>query len=163
MTWWMMMANRLGAGLFINNSYSGSCAASSTGSSASSYRSRIEKLVVGEERPDVVIIYMGSNDCASKYVDENQFSSGYDDTIKLVMELCPESEIVLCTLPKSKLYTEDNRVIYNNIILNYGTKYNLKVCNLGDIDISDNLVDSAHPTTAGMKIVADKMVEELLK
>ena len=163
MTWWMMMVNRLGAGLFINNSYSGSCAASSTGTSASSNTSRLAKLKVGDQMPDVVIIYMGSNDCASKYVDETQFSSGYDDTIIGVRNLCPDAEIILCTLPVSNLYTEENRLAYNEIIRSYGEKYNLKVCELAEIDISNNLVDSAHPKTSGMKIVADKMVEELLK
>ena len=113
--------------------------------------------------PDVVIIYMGSNDCASKYVDETQFSTGYDDTIKGVQNICPDAEIVLVTLPISKLYTEENRVSYNAIIRSYGEKYNLKVCELSDLDISNNLVDSAHPKTSGMRLVADKIVEDLLK
>ena len=163
MTWWMMMVNRLGAGLFINNSYSGSCAAESTGTSASSNKTRLQKLVVGEERPDVVIIYMGSNDCGSKYVSEDQFSSGYNKTIALVRELCPNAEIILCTLPKSNLYTEDNRIAYNNIILRYAESYSFKVCNLAEVDLNGNLVDSAHPKTSGMRLVANKMVEDLLK
>ena len=163
MTWWMMAVNKLGAGLFINNSYSGSCASSGTGASASSNQTRLNKLVVNNERPDVIIIYMGSNDCASKYVTIDDFSSGYKETITKTMILCPDAEIILCTLPISKLYTEENRVAYNEVILEYANKYELKVCDLGSIDISNDLVDSAHPKTSGMKIVANKIVEELLK
>lgn len=163
MTWWMMTINRLGGGLFINNSYSGSCAASSTGTSASSDINRLKKLVVGEERPDVIIIYMGSNDCGSKYVSEAEFKSGYEETITKTQSLCPEAEILLCTLPVSNLYTNDNRVIYNNDIRILAAKYNLKVIDLAEVDLTNDLVDSAHPLTSGMKLIADEIVSQLTK
>lgn len=163
MTWWMLTINRLGAGLFINNSYSGSCAASGTGASASSNTTRLKKLVVGEERPDVIILYMGSNDCGSKYVTEEDFKAGYIETIEKTKELCPEAEIVLCTLPVSNLYTAENRLLYNNDIKVIGATYGLKVLDLASVDLNGNLVDSAHPKFSGMKLVANKIVEELLK
>ena len=163
MTWWMLVVNRLGAGMFINNSYSGSCAASGTGASASSNSTRLKKLVVGEERPDVIIIYMGSNDCGSKYVSEEDFKAGYIETIEKTRELCPEAEIVLCTLPVSNLYTAENRTLYNNDIKVIGATYGYKVLDLASVDLNGNLVDSAHPKFSGMKLVANKIVEELLK
>ena len=160
-TWWMQSVNRLGAGLFINNSYSGSCVASGA-SSDSSNATRLSKLVINGETPDVVIIYMGSNDAHAKFA-KTKLSSYYEYMITQILDLCPNVEIVLATLPKSKLYDEETRASYNDAISSLATKYELKVVDLASLDLSNYLVDSAHPNKAGMTMVAEKVVSELLK
>lgn len=162
-TWWMQVANKLGAGLFINNSYSGSCASADTGSSASSNQTRLNKLVVGSETPDVIIIYMGSNDCASKYVTLEEFSNGYELMLQRVKKLCPNAEIILLTLPGSGLYSEEARIEYNGVITDFGTEFGYKVIDLAEISIADVLCDSAHPYKRGMDKIANFLVKELLK
>ena len=159
-TWWMQVVNRLGAGLLINNSYSGSCVASG-GSSDSSNPTRLSKLVINGEAPDVVIIYMGSNDAHAKY-PKTKFSSYYEYMITQILDLCPNVEIVLATLAKSKLYDEDTRATYNGVIEGLATKYELKIVDVAAVDLSNYLVDSAHPNKAGMTILADKIVSDLL-
>lgn len=161
-TWWMQSINKLGAKLFVNNSYSGSCVATG-GSSATSTDARLSTLVIGNEKPDVIIIYMGSNDCASSFVDLGSFRSYYKVMIRKVQKLCPNSEIVVCTLPTSIFYSSANQKDYNDAILESAVENQLKVIHLDEINTSDYLVDTAHPKKAGMSLIAEKVVEYLLK
>ena len=161
-TWWMQVVNKLGTGMFINNSYSGSCVGT-TGTSSSQHDVRLKELVINGQTPDVIIIYMGSNDCASQYVTDNAFKNAYRVMLDKIKVLCPDAEIILCTLPKSNLYTEANRVIYNEIIEDYAEEYNLKLINLKNVDITGHLVDSAHPKKSGMTVIANRVIKDLLK
>ncbi len=160
-TWWMQLINHLGAGLFVNNSYSGSCV--STGSSGTNTDSRLASTVINSECPDVIIIYMGSNDCASSFVNLADFRSQYKVMLDKLKKLCPKAEIILCTLPISKLYKTENKTSYNQVITSYATNYNLKLVDLGNIDISNNLVDSAHPNRSGHTIIEKAIYESLFK
>ena len=161
-TWWMQAVNKLGAGMFINNSYSGSCVGT-TGTSSSQHDVRLKELVINGQTPDVIIIFMGSNDCASQYVTDAAFKNAYRVMLNKIKVLCPDAEIVLCTLPKSNLYTEENRVTYNEIIEDYAKEYDLKLINLKHVDITGHLVDSAHPKKSGMTVVANRVIKDLLK
>lgn len=161
-TWWMQAINQLGGNLFINNSYSGSCV-STGGSSAGTNDTRLSKLKVGNEQPDVIIIYMGSNDCASAYVSLDSFQSAYKIMITKIKKLCPNSEIIVCTLPTTVFYSKQNQTDYNRVITECAAENNLKTIYLDEIDISNYLVDSAHPLKSGMTLIADKVVEYLLK
>lgn len=161
-TWWMQVVNKLGAGLFVNNSYSGSCV-STTNSSATQNDSRLATTVFGEEKPDVIVIYMGSNDCASIYVDLQGFGPAYERMLAKLQVLCPDAEIVVCTLAKTIFYSAEDQAAYNEKIIEAANKYNATLLDLSDADISDHLVDSAHPKTSGMNIIANKVIEELLK
>ena len=161
-TWWMQVVNKLGAGLFVNNSYSGSCV-STTNSSATQNDSRLATTVFGEEKPDVIVIYMGSNDCASMYVDLQGFGPAYEKMLQKLQALCPEAEIVVCTLAKTIFYSASDQAAYNEKIIDAAEKYNATLLDLSSADISDHLVDSAHPKTSGMTIIANKVIEELLK
>lgn len=159
LTWWMKAINKLGGKLFINNSYSGSCV-STGGSSASQSMERLSKLVVNGETPDVIIIYMGSNDCHVPYT-VNSFKSAYKKMLTNLKQICPNSEIVLCTLPTSNLYTKENQNAYNNVITEFATNY--KLVNLDKVDITNYLVDSAHPNKDGMEKIAEQIVKDILK
>lgn len=59
-TWWKKVIDVLGGELCVNNSYSGSCVSGVFESSASS-RARCSNLH-GESNPDIIIIYIGTND-----------------------------------------------------------------------------------------------------
>lgn len=160
-TWWMQVINNLGGGLFVNNSYSGSCV--STGTSGTNTDSRLSSTIINKECPDVIIIYMGSNDCASKFVGIRDFRNEYKVMLDKLQKLCPNSEIILCTLAISKLYTVENQIEYNEVIRNYANNYNLKLIDLEKTDISNDLVDSAHPNRNGHNIFAKKVMELILE
>lgn len=162
MTWWMQTINKLGGTLFVNNSYSGTCVATG-GSAATQDPERLRHLVIDGETPDVILIYMGSNDCASGAVDEKTFISGYTKMIENIKSICPNSEIILCTLATNKLYQESKKDLFNVIIENMASTYNLELVDLSGLSFEGHLLDSAHPGYSGMKLMADKLVEELLK
>lgn len=160
--WWMKVIDKLGAGLFINNSYSGSCVATNA-SSSSTNDNRLSKLVINGETPDVIIIYMGSNDIASASITSTMFKNAYEVMLSKIQKLCPNSEIVLCTLPTSKFYDSSEQIVYNDIIKTLGNTYQAKVVDLSDVDIKNYLVDSAHPQKEGMMLISEKIIECLLK
>lgn len=159
-TWWMEVVNKIGAGMFINNSYSGSCVGTDI-SSSSKNDTRLSKLVINNIKPDVIIIYMGSNDCASSYVSLSAYTSSYKIMIEKLQVLCPESEIVLCTMPTSNLYTNANKELYNKVILDYADEFSLNVIDFASVDITPHLVDSAHPNKEGMMKIAEKAIADL--
>lgn len=161
-TWWMQTVNELGAGLFINNSYSGSCVG--IGSSSDSQNTeRLNKLYVGDEKPDYLLIYMGSNDCHGSTSLLKGFKNGYKVMLDKIIAKSPKTKIFLCTLPKSKLYTETDRLAYNKVITDYAEQYGLKVIDFASLDVTPYLIDSAHPNKAGMTALAQKAIDELLK
>ena len=156
----MQVINRLGAGLFVNNSYSGSCV-STGGSSATNSDLRLASTKINLESPDVILIYMGSNDCVS--ISVQNFRTQYKVMLDKLKKLCPNAEIILCTLPTSNLYKEANKELFNEVITDYANSYNLKLVNLGDTDITNDLVDSAHPKRSGHTLIANKIISELFK
>ncbi len=161
-TWWMMTINRLGGTLFLNNSYSGSCVAHD--SSSSTYlKSRLNYCNVQGQFADVCLIFMGSNDAASSVVSEAKFKERYKIMLDNLIEMAPNMELVLMTLPVSNLYNADRQAAFNKIISDYALEYNFKLVDINDVNITNDLVDSAHPKTSGMKILADAIVDILTK
>jgi len=161
-TWWMMTINRLGGTLFLNNSYSGSCVAAD--SSSSTYlKSRLNYCNVQGQFADVCLIFMGANDAASSIVSEAKFKERYKIMLDNLVEMAPDMEIVLMTLPISKLYNAERQTSFNKIISDYAKEYNFRLIDIKNVDITNDLVDSAHPKTSGMKILSDAIVDILTK
>ncbi len=166
-TWWMRTINKLGMKLLKNNSYSGSCVSAGTGSSGATNDSRLVELTKGTERPDIILIFMGANDCGSSNVSLGTFQSSYKTMLDKIITLCPDSEIYLLTLPTTGLYKEADRLQYNAVIKSYAESYELGLVDLGDLytttSYKDYVVDSCHPNNAGMIAISNAIVEELLK
>lgn len=160
-TWWMQTINKVGGLLFVNNSYSGSCVAAG-GNSASSTDVRLATTIIQYERPDVILIYMGSNDAASSSVSESSFKNLYKVMIDKLKVLCPNSEIILMELPSSKLYSDTRKTAFNKIIGDYANEYGFKLITTGEIDIKPYLLDSAHPYTSGMTAIAEYLSGKLI-
>ena len=163
----MQVINNLGMSLLKNNSYSGSCVSSGTGDSSTVTDSRLIELVDGNEKPDIILLFMGSNDCGSKFVSLDTFTSSYKIMIEKIKVLCPEAEIYLFTLPSSNLYTEENRVLYNEVIRKYASEFSLNLVELNDTFTAENctsyLLDSAHHNKAGMEKLSKDIISEMLK
>jgi len=77
--------------------------------------------------------------------------------------LCPESELVLCTLPTSPFYSDSERTKFNNGIREYAETYDLKLVEIEGVSLAGHLVDTAHPNTSGMTLVAEAVVQGLLE
>lgn len=168
-TWWMQVINTLGATLLKNNSWGGSCVAEGTGTSSTTNDSRLQELLFGTEQPDIIIIFMGSNDCASAGVSLEKFNSSYNKMLEKIIKLCPNSEIYVMTLPESIMYRnkEQNHIEYNKVIRNNVSQFNLKLIELenmyGDDGCDNYLIDSAHPNLEGMNLFASTVIKEMLK
>ncbi len=166
-TWWMRTINQLGMKLLKNNSWSGSCVSAGTGPSAAVNDSRLVELTKGTERPDIIFIFMGANDCGSSNVSLSSFQTSYKTMLDKIMILCPESEIYLMTLPSTGLYSEADRIAYNTVIRNYAKIYELPLIDLANLytttSYKDHVVDSCHPNNAGMIAISKAIVDELLK
>jgi len=166
-TWWMQVINKLGMNLLKNNSWAGSCVNGNSpyGSDAID-DSRLAELLDGATKPDIILLFMGSNDCGSQYVKLSTFTSSYKIMLDKMIALCPNAEIYIMTLPPSKLYTESDRIEYNKVITNYANSYGLPLINMDNVyngeDVSNYLVDSAHLNLAGMDKFAELVVANLL-
>lgn len=166
-TWWMQVINQLGMTLLKNNSYSGSCVSTGTGNSGATNDSRLNQLIDMDNKPDIIIIYMGANDCGSSYVSLNTFDSSYKIMIDKIKVLCPESEIYLLTLPSTGIYDDDDKIKYNDVIKKYASEYELPLIDLSSTFTKDNYaqycVDSCHPNKSGMKKISDEIIKQMLE
>ena len=166
-TWWMRTINSLGMRLLKNNSWSGSCVSAGTGVSAATNDSRLVELTKGTERPDIIFIFMGANDCGSSNVSLSSFQTSYQTMLDKIIVMCPEAEIYLMTLPTTGLYKEADRVKYNEVIKSYAESYNLPLIDLSDLytttSYKEHVVDSCHPNNKGMIAISNAIIEELLK
>lgn len=162
-TWWMQVINSLGMKLLKNNSYSGTYVIPSSNSTSSD--SRLQNLLDGNQIPDVIIIYMGTNDCGTGSVDKAKFLEAYKTMLEKIKALCPNSEIYLMTLTPSGLCESSKRDEFNQVIKDYSVDYHLiDVSNVYTYDEYRNyVVDACHPNKAGMDILAKKIIEELLR
>lgn len=162
MTWWMRVINGVGGTLFVNNSYSGTCVADNS-SNATKNLSRMKYCMLGGKAPDVILIFMGANDCASGAINDTMFDSGYELMLGHLRELCPSSEVVLLTLPSTAFYSKDKQTTFNNIIKSKATKYNLGFVDVSGVSLDGHKVDSAHPNAEGMRLVAEGILKGLIK
>lgn len=166
-TWWMQVVNNLGMKLLKNNSWSGSCVSSGTGKSSAVEDSRLKELVDENQTPDVIIIYMGTNDCASQFVNINTFKSSYKVMLDKIKSLCPNAEIYIANIVASGLVKETERTKYNDIISEYAKEYNYPLIDLTDLFTVENykqyVVDSCHPNKSGMDMMAREITKQMLK
>ena len=113
-TWWKMASNALGTSIFVDNAWGGSTVVG--GDSATESMVRLSTLLFGDEKPDIVIIFMGANDLAGNFKNDT-FEASYRKMIANIQKLSPETEIILCGLLNvPTFYSYDKMVQYNDII-----------------------------------------------
>ncbi|MCI6014249.1 MAG: InlB B-repeat-containing protein [Coprobacillus sp.] len=167
-TWWMQIINKLGMQLLMNNSYSGSCVSDGTGNKPAVTKDRLSYLIPAndkEEKPDIIIIFMGANDCGSRYVSLSTFTRDYEIMMKNIKELCPDSEIFLMTLPDANFFSSQDRIDYNKVIENNATKFSCHLLSLDNVytrqTSSQYLCDSIHPNFKGMTSIANVLYNQM--
>lgn len=166
-TWWMRVINNLGMKFHKNNSYSGSCVSTGTGSSGTTHDARLKELLKGTTAPDIILILMGANDCGSSNVSLSTFKDSYKIMLDKIKVLCPDSEIYLINLQTSGLYELDEQEKYNAVIGEYAEQYNLPLVDISNLYTKDTykdyVVDSCHPNKAGMIAMSDLIISEMLE
>lgn len=163
-TWWYQLITNNKMELGINNSWSGSAAAGN-GDSAGQSDARINT-IDDNGTPDVVIIFLGTNDCGSQYINLQQYEAALKTMIKKINALC-DAEIFVTSLGHAthNLYMA-NRDDYNASIKSIAKEYGCTIVPLDDYIVEDNckiyLEDSLHYNAKGAALVA-KIYEKTIK
>lgn len=170
-TWWGKLIKFLDANLLVNESYSGSMMANSH--MINNYppvhkMSRLSNLSKNGKNPDIIIIFIGTNDYYSSLKlyseDKNDFDSYYNAymySIEKLKELYNNPEIWLLNLPKTIHKYDENyrypeviggtRIIeFNEAIKKVAENYNLKLIDLYNTG-KYNTIDGVHPDKKGME------------
>ena len=137
-TWWAQLLNNTKMMLGINNSWSGSTAVGDNESAGCS-DARLNTLVENGN-PDIVILYLGTNDVCAGYTP-TAFIEAYEVILEKIYELCP-TQVYVCTLGYSEYqgmkYTDANRILYNEAIRAFAIKHNLGIIPIDEYVMEDN-------------------------
>lgn len=167
LTWWYKLIKNNKMSLGINNSWSGSCAHGSIPSAAVN-DSRINT-IDDNGTPDIVIIYLGTNDIATGYT-ASEFGSSIITMINKIRKL-GVNDIFLVTLGYSAYtgakYTDSARLEYNVELREIAKNYDCGIIPLDEYVVNDNymiyLGDNLHYNAKGAHLlseVSEKAIKE---
>lgn len=180
-TWWGQVIDTLGGRLLVNNSFSGSTV---------SWRPlyEIESYACSDERtsspgrngisPDVIMIYMGTNDWGygtriSGDVDSTEcFLPAYRLMLEKLRANYPAAEIWCFTLPIGECLSKDGYIFprriggrdiceYCDAIRTCAKEYGCRLIDLYSKDEPHDTIDGFHPNKNGMKTLADAVIVAL--
>lgn len=187
-TWWDKVIGYFGGELLVNNSWSGSRVTKlpereqlfPSGCSDE----RTATLHINDVKPDVILVYLGTNDWAfgaktgndtkGLHEDNNElFDEAYDNMLKKIMANYPKSEVWCCTLcetyivknPSFKFphkYGGTHIEEYNEIIRNVVRRNDCKLIDLYQYRTPYDSVDGSHPTAIGMNTIATMMIRSMI-
>lgn len=184
-TWWGLLAKRLGCEVLVNNSFSGSRVTKLPDRDglfpSGCSDERTSSLHKNETQPDIVIVYLGTNDWYNgvslehkhgiqRLLDQS-FSHAYNNMLDKIRTNYPSAEIWCCTLCPSDVKNESGQFpfekmgvhmkTYGDIIKDIAAKNNYRVIDLYSYGCFYSTVDGYHPDCEGMKSLADMAVSEL--
>lgn len=167
LTWWYKLIKNNNMVLGINNSWSGSTAYG-TNNSCGQSDYRINTIDENGD-PDIVIVYLGTNDLASGFA-LSDFGNAIKTIISKINAKC-DAQIFLTTLGYSAYdngkYKEENRILYNAKLRELATSYDCGIIPLDEYVIEDNymiyLGDRLHYNAKGadlLSLIAEKAIKE---
>lgn len=182
-TWWGKIINFFGGELLVNNSWSGSRVTKLPDSSSlfpsGCSDERTSRLHINNVKPDIVIIYLGTNDwCFGAVMEKNKhkkkgnleyFDTAYYKMLKNVKTNYPNAEIWCCTLNSTfmsnnpsfvfpEIYNGNNINDYNKIIHDIVIEQKCKLIDLYSVKIPYDSIDATHPNINGMNILAQNII-----
>lgn len=182
-TWWVRLFSETEANLCVNNSYSGSLVSGMDFPSATNllrfgelhcnpgayHFPSVENSIRRELSdttilPDIIIVFMGSNDWIFRAPitegshSKDDFHYAYDILLRKLQNKYPDSCIICTTI-----FQKDNAVpdalypvdTYNNVIRNAAAQHGCMVADLAKYDAHIETIDGIHPTYQGMYTLAD--------
>lgn len=183
-TWWGKVIDFFGGELLVNNSWSGSRVTRFPNSEnlfpSGCSDERTGCLHINGIKPDVIIIYLGTNDWAfdaevdgtrflAEELNMQYFSAAYETMLGKVKINYPNAEIWCCTLnttfmssnPSFKFpyeYVGTHIEKYNQIIKDTADIYKCKVIDLYSYHIPYDSIDGSHPNADGMNTLATMII-----
>ena len=188
-TWWGQVIEHLEGKLLSNNSISGSTVCWHPAYEVPSYgcsEQRTSSLDKGGVAPDVIMVFMGTNDWGAglqvKGLAEGKtdahnlgvFSNAYKAMLEGLKGNYPNSEIWCLTLPISRCtrmpsftfpYCYGGRHIseYCDAVATCAKECGCRVIDLYHSGEAYDTLDGFHPNVSGMKTLADSIIKELKK
>lgn len=180
-TWWQMVINHFGGRLLVNGSWSGGTVVKLPRKddlfpSGCSER-RIEELSIEETEPDVIMVYLGTNDWGRGTYHEREhklesFGNAYRDMIEKIKRRYEKAEIWCFTLNESYIsrypsvkfeYVVGDEHIekYNETIKNICEEMGCRYVDIYSHHVPYDTKDGAHPNYEGMKTLAALCIEEI--
>lgn len=186
-TWWSKVIDFFGGELLVNNSWSGSMVTKPPNQAqifpSACSDERTSALHINNVEPDVILIYIGTNDWASgakitdsapdAQVDESKrFDLSYDIMLQKLKKNYPNSEIWCCTLCQTSMaphfgfefphsYGGTHIKKYNEIIQNAAWKNRCNCIDLYGYNLPYDTIDGTHPTVDGMQTLATMMIRSI--
>lgn len=186
-TWWGKVIDFFGGELLVNNSWSGSRVTKLPNNEnlfpSGCSDERTGKLHINNVKPDVIIIYLGTNDWAfgveldgtRLLTDElkmQYFAAAYETMLEKTKTNYPNAEIWCCTLNITFMssnpsfnfpykYGGTHIEEYNKIIKNTADINNCNIIDLYSYHIPYDSIDGSHPNADGMNTLATLMIREI--
>lgn len=187
-TWWGKVIDFFGGELLVNNSWSGSRVTQFPGSDSlfpsGCSDERTGNLHIRNVVPDVIIVYLGTNDWANGVPIEfdgctllgheynDIFVSAYGNMIRKIRSNYPNAEIWCCTLCATFMssdpsfhfpYKYNGNYInkYNQIIETVANQQNCKLIDLFSYSVPYDSIDGSHPNVNGMNTLATLMIRSI--
>ena len=168
-TWWMQVIRAMGGRLGYNHSISGSTVSGNISLSGTS-GIRQQALAINGS-PDVILLYMGSNDWAYSVLPE-EFEQAYASMLTSLKKLYPFAKIYAATLlrgkdvedPQMRFFNIDRCVsprVYSRIIRKCIEKCDVELVDLEKYQEEYASIDGVHPNADGMKTIAQLWKKEL--
>lgn len=168
-TWWHKAILGVNANLHVNASYSGTgvVTAGAVEAFSGQHLERIEQLRKDNIDPDIIIIFLGVNDC-KRNQSVKLFKSGYLTMLERIYAEYRSTQVIVCTLNActfSDRTCYDLRLKYNEAIREVAKEYNLPVIELDKIITEENkssyMANMLHPNRAGMEVISAEVVKVL--
>lgn len=170
-TWWHQVLTHFKTNLCVNSSYSGSAVSNTSSPTTISALddNRIEGLQKDGIIPDIIIIYIGVNDCKVGY-SSSSFKKDYELLINKLQNKYSNTQLFVCTFPYSKFSSNtcfDLRIEYCDIVRELAIKYELGLIEIDKTITKDtyirNMANALHPNADGMKLIADTAIDAITK
>lgn len=186
-TWWQTVIDFFGAKLLVNNSWSGSRATKLPGNNelfpSGCSDERTNGLHLGVMKPDVILVYIGTNDWAYGVLTGGEtriiegdihelFYQAYHEMIDKLKKNYPQAEIFCFTLSTTFMSSNckfsfphkhggTHIEVYNNIIKQIADNSGCRLIDLYDYSMPYDALDGSHPNQQGMATIAREVIRSI--
>lgn len=168
-TYWYQTINELSLKLCVNNSCDASRVSDTRNDSIPSGLSRAMELHSSIAEPDIIVVYIGTNDIANG-VSLEVFYEAYEQMITDITDRYLNADVYVCTLLPEKRYDDDALLCsFNEAIKTIAGMYD---CNVVDFYADSGItwsnytkytIDNLHPNALGMDRLTSCLVNAIKK
>ena len=166
-TYWYQTISELSLKLCVNNSCDASRVSNTRTDSIPSGLSRAQELHSATVEPDIIVVYIGTNDIANG-VSLEVFTEAYEQMMTDITDTYDNADVYVCTLLPEKRYNDDALLCsFNEAIKDIAELYD---CNVVDFyaesgitwdNYTEYTIDNLHPNATGMDKLSECLVNAI--